>query len=44
MSEQGRPVDGQEADEGQAALEALLSWLEARYPSFLGPSISGRWV
>lgn len=34
--------DGQEPDEGQAALEALLTWLEQRYPGWLGPH-RGTW-
>lgn len=42
MSTPDRPLgDGrkqrQEPDAGQAALDALLTWLEERYPGFLGP-------
>ncbi|MEV5409488.1 hypothetical protein AB0K60_11715 [Thermopolyspora sp. NPDC052614] len=37
MSGQDGPAGGQETGEGAAALEALLSWLEAHYPSFLDP-------
>jgi hypothetical protein len=29
--------DGQEPDEGRAALDALLTWLEERYPGWFGP-------
>lgn len=42
VSEADGPDDGQEADEGQAALEALLTWLEGRFPPFPDIRRAGR--